>query len=41
MGVKFNTPDKAAFVAKVGPMMDEERKAPTIARLLDGIAAVK
>ncbi|MDR2789157.1 MAG: TRAP transporter substrate-binding protein [Candidatus Accumulibacter sp.] len=41
MGVKFNTPDKTAFVAKVGPMMDEERKNPVIAKLLDGIAAVK
>ena len=41
MGVKFNTPDKKAFVAKVKPMMDEERKNPAIAKLLDGIAAVK
>ena len=41
MGVKFNTPDKKAFVAKVKPMMDQERKDPAIAKLLDGIAAVK
>jgi tripartite ATP-independent transporter DctP family solute receptor len=41
MGVKFNTPDKAAFVAKVKPMMDEERQNPAIAKLLDGIAAVR
>jgi tripartite ATP-independent transporter DctP family solute receptor len=41
LGVKFNTPDKAAFTAKVKPMMDEERKDPAIAKLLDGIAAVK
>ena len=41
MGVKFNMPDKQAFVAKVKPMMDEERKNPAIAKLLDGIAATK
>jgi len=41
MGVKFNTPDKAAFVAKVKPMIDQERKVPAIAKLLDAIAAVK
>lgn len=41
MGVKFNTPDKAAFVAKVKPMMDEERKNGAIAKLLNDIAAVK
>ena len=41
LGVKFNTPNKAAFVAKVKPMMDEERKNPAIAKLLDAIAAVK
>jgi tripartite ATP-independent transporter DctP family solute receptor len=41
MGVKFNTPEKAAFVAKVKPMMDEERKNSAIAQLLDAIAAVK
>ena len=41
MGVKFNTPNKPAFVAKVKPMMDEERKNPATAKLLDAIAAVK
>jgi tripartite ATP-independent transporter DctP family solute receptor len=41
MGVAFNTPEKTAFVAKVKPMMDEERKNPTVAKLLDDIAAVK
>ncbi|MDR0379367.1 MAG: TRAP transporter substrate-binding protein [Candidatus Accumulibacter sp.] len=41
MGVKFNMPDKKAFVAKVKLMVDEERKDPTVAKLLDGIAAVK
>ena len=41
MGVKFNTPNKQAFVAKVKPMMDAERKTPAIAKLLDAIAAVK
>ena len=41
MGVKFITPNKPTFVAKVKPMMDEERKSPAIAKLLDGIAATK
>jgi len=41
MGVKFNTPNKQAFITKVKPMMDEERKNPAIAKLLDAIAAVK
>ena len=41
MGVKFNTPDRQPFVARVRPMMEEERKNPAMARLLDGIAAVK
>lgn len=41
MGVKFNTPNKAVFVAKVKPMMDDERKNPATAKLLDAIAAVK
>ena len=41
MGVKFNTPNKQAFVTKVKPMMDEERKNAAIAKLLDSIAAVK
>lgn len=41
LGVKFNTPNKQAFVAKVKPMMDEERKNPATAKLLDAIAAVK
>ena len=41
MGVKFNTPDKAAFVAKVRPMMAEESKNAVIGKLLAEIAAVK
>jgi tripartite ATP-independent transporter DctP family solute receptor len=41
MGVKFNTVSKQAFVDKVKPMIDEERKAPAIAKLLDQIAATK
>jgi tripartite ATP-independent transporter DctP family solute receptor len=41
MGVKFITPDKQAFVDKVRPLMDEERKNPAIAGLLDAIADVK
>ena len=41
MGVKFNTPNKQSFVAKVKPMMDEERKNGAIAKLLNDIAAVK
>jgi tripartite ATP-independent transporter DctP family solute receptor len=41
LGVKFNTPDKSLFVAKVKPMMDEERKNSSIAKLLEAIAAVQ
>ncbi len=41
MGVKFNTPSKAAFVAKVQPMMDAERKNAKIAGLLDQIEATR
>jgi len=41
LGVKFNRPAKEAFVLKVKPMMDTERKNPTIAKLLDAISAVK
>jgi tripartite ATP-independent transporter DctP family solute receptor len=41
LGVKFSQPAKAAFVAKVKPMMDDERKNAAIAKLLDKIAAVK
>ena len=41
MGVKIVTPNKAPFIAKVKPMIDEERKNPTIAKLLDQIAATK
>lgn len=41
MGVKFNTVGKQAFVDKVKPMIDEERKTPAIAKLLDAIAATK
>jgi tripartite ATP-independent transporter DctP family solute receptor len=39
MGVKFSTPNKQPFIAKVKAMIDEERKNATIARLLDQIAA--
>lgn len=41
MGVKFNTPAKAAFVAKVKPLMTEERKNARISGLLDQIEAVR
>lgn len=41
MGVKFITPNKAPFVAKVKPMIDAERKNAKVASLLDQIAAVK
>lgn len=41
MGVQFNTPNKQAFVDKVKPMIDEERKNAAIAKLLDQIAAVR
>jgi tripartite ATP-independent transporter DctP family solute receptor len=41
LGVKFNAPNKQAFIAKVKPMLDEERKNAAIAKLLDSIAAVK
>lgn len=39
MGVKISSPAKAPFVAKVKPMMDEERKNAKIATLLDQIEA--
>lgn len=41
LGVKFNRPAKEAFVAKVKPMMDQERGNASIAKLLDQIQAVK
>ena len=41
LGVKFNTVNKDAFVAKVKPMIEEERKNPALAKLLDEIKAVK
>ncbi|MDR3409586.1 MAG: TRAP transporter substrate-binding protein [Formivibrio sp.] len=41
MGVKFSHPNKQLFIAKVKPMIDEERKNPSIAKLLDEIAATK
>lgn len=41
MGVKFSTPKKDAFIAKVKPMIDAERKTPAIAKLLDQITATK
>ncbi len=41
MGVKFSAPKKDAFIAKVKPMIDAERKNPATAKLLDQIAATK
>lgn len=41
MGVQFNTPDKAPFVAKVKSMMADERKNAQVAKLLDQIEATK
>lgn len=41
MGVKFSAPNKQVFFDKVKPMIDEERKAPALAKLLDQIAATK
>lgn len=41
LGVKFSSPDKQAFIAKVKPMIDEERKNPKIAAVLDQINATK
>lgn len=41
LGVKTNAVNKQAFVDKVKPMMDEERKNARIASLLDQIAAVR
>lgn len=41
LGVKFSTPGKEAFVAKVKPMLDEERKNARVAGLLDQITAVR
>ncbi|MDP5238848.1 TRAP transporter substrate-binding protein [Uliginosibacterium sp. 31-16] len=41
LGVKFSSPEKQAFIAKVKPMIDEERKNPKIAAVLDQINATK
>lgn len=41
LGVKIHTVDKAPFIAKVKPMIDEERKNARIAGLLDQIAATR
>ena len=41
LGVKISRPAKAPFVAKVKPMMDEERKNAKIATLLDQIEATR
>ena len=41
LGVKISSPAKAPFVAKVKPMMDEERKNAKIATLLDQIEATR
>jgi tripartite ATP-independent transporter DctP family solute receptor len=41
LGVKFNTPAKQAFIDKVKPMLEEERKNAKVAPLLDKIAAVR
>ncbi|MDQ2693868.1 MAG: TRAP transporter substrate-binding protein [Pseudomonadota bacterium] len=39
LGVKISTPDKQAFIDKVKPMIEEERKNAKVAELLDQIAA--
>ncbi|WP_137895607.1 TRAP transporter substrate-binding protein [Ramlibacter sp. 2FC] len=41
LGVKISTPNKQAFVDKVKPMLDEERKNARVAGLLDQITAVR
>ncbi len=41
LGVKTNTVNKQAFIDKVKPMIDEERKNARVAGLLDQIAAVR
>jgi tripartite ATP-independent transporter DctP family solute receptor len=41
MGVKISAPNKQAFVSKVKPMIDAERKNAKVAGLLDQIAATK
>lgn len=41
LGVKISTPNKQAFVDKVKPMLDEERKNARLAGLLDQITAVR
>jgi tripartite ATP-independent transporter DctP family solute receptor len=41
LGVKISTPNKQAFVDKVKPMIEEERKNTKVAGLLDQIATVK
>lgn len=41
LGVKISSPSKAPFVAKVKPMLDEERKNAKIAALLDQIDSTR
>ncbi|HSI56107.1 MAG TPA: TRAP transporter substrate-binding protein [Ideonella sp.] len=41
LGVKTSSPSKAPFVAKVKPLMDEERKNTKIAALLDQIESTR
>nr|WP_315188763.1 TRAP transporter substrate-binding protein [uncultured Albidiferax sp.] len=41
LGVKTSNPAKAAFIAKVKPMLDEERKNAKLAALLDQVEATR
>ena len=41
LGVKTSYPAKAAFIAKVKPMLDEERKNAKLAALLDQVEATR
>lgn len=41
LGVKFSRPSKEPFIAKVAPMLDEERKNARVGKLLEQIAAVR
>ena len=41
LGVKTSFPAKAAFIAKVKPMLDEERKNAKLAALLDQVEATR
>jgi len=41
LGVKISMPNKQAFIDKVKPMLDEERKNARVSGLLDQINAVR